>query len=153
MNIHSTASGRDFPIVAKLLGYFGVIPFVALALCLVAGVDLNAYGVENGVQLLLAYAAIIISFIGAVHWGIALNSAAESQARLYTYSVVPALLAWAWWFLSAKFALIGMAVTVVALYFIDRQWLKDIVPVAYLTMRLHLTIVVSLSLLLAAIAS
>ncbi len=151
MNKNSSALSHEFPVVARLLGYSGVIPFVALALCVATGIDLSTFGVNNVNQLLLAYAAIIISFIGAVHWGIALNSATH-KTRLYTYSVVPALVAWGWLFLAEKMALMGMAATVVAVYFIDRLWLKDCVPGGYLNMRLHLTIVVSLSLLVAALA-
>lgn len=139
----------SFPAVAKWLGYSGVIPFVVLALGIVSGINFDAYGISNATGKLLIYAAVIVSFIGAVHWGVALGVAREHQNALFLYSVLPALFAWLWTFLAVKLALLGMALTIAAMYFIDRQLLTRHVPPAYLTMRLHLTLVVGISLLLA----
>ena len=149
--MNSQSGSQAFPSVAKYLGYGGVIPFVVLAFSLVAGVDLSAYGLADATAKLLAYAAVIVSFIGAVHWGVALGISSEHQSRLFLYSVLPALFAWVWTFLPAGIALIGMSVTIFAMYFIDRQLLESHVPQGYLKMRLHLTVVVGLSLLLAAL--
>ena len=44
--------------------------------------------------MLLGYAAIILSFVGALHWGFAMSAPAANAPRLYTWSVVPALLGW-----------------------------------------------------------
>jgi len=125
--MNSQPGTQAFPSVAKLLGYGGAIPFVALAFALVAGVDLSAYGLADASSKLLAYAAVIISFIGAVHWGVALGIGAQHQSRLFLYSVLPALFAWVWTFLPAGIALIGMSVTIFAMYFIDRQLLASLV--------------------------
>ena len=108
-------------------------------------------GVPEPQAKLLGYGAVIISFIGAVHWGLALTSASSLRSKLFLYSVVPALVAWVWLFFSDRAGLIGMALTIIAMYFIDRKLLSTLVPPAYLRMRAHLTIIVSVSLLLAAI--
>ena len=64
---------------------------------------------------------------------------------------MPALAAWGWFFAAAKTALIGMALTIVVLFFVDRFLFPDLLPSGYLKMRLHLTIIVATCLLLASI--
>ena len=140
-----------FPAVAKALGYGGTIPFVVLAVCSVAGIELSAVGIDDIKGKLPGYGAVIISFIGAVHWGIAMQSAPAKQNTLFVYSVIPALVAWMWLFFNVRIALFGMAITIVAMLFIDRFLLAGIAPQGYLKMRVHLTVIVALCLLLAAI--
>lgn len=151
MNSQTSANTETFPVVALLLGYSGVIPFVALAVGIATGVDFNGWGVADAHSKLVGYAAVIVSFIGAVHWGVALQAPAGRQNQLFIYSVLPALAAWVWMFFTAKSALIGMALTIVALYFVDRGLLQGLVHDRYVKMRMHLTIIVALSLLVAAV--
>ena len=139
----------SFPLVGKWLGYGGVIPFVALALNNALGLDV--LNIADPTVKLLGYGAVIISFIGAVHWGVALQADRSRQTRLFIYSVLPALAAWGWFFAAAKTALIGMALTIVVLFFVDRFLFPDLLPSGYLKMRLHLTIIVATCLLLASI--
>ena len=138
-----------FPLIGKWLGYGGVIPFVALALSIALGFELEGLGIPDASGKLLAYGAVIISFIGAVHWGLAMHAERSRQTRLYVYSVVPALVAWAWYFVAVQIALFGMAATIVVMYFVDRFLLADLVPAGYLKIRLHLTIIVAFCLLIA----
>ncbi len=78
--------------LAYALGLGGLLPFVALAVALIVGVDIAPL---RPMTLLLAYAATILSFVGAVHWGIALaTDAADGRPLLLAGSVVPALVAW-----------------------------------------------------------
>ena len=146
-----TGGSSSFPSVAKWLGYGGVLPFVALALSIALGFDLSVLGVADATGKLLGYGAVIISFIGAVHWGLALHAERNRQTLLYVYSVVPALVAWGWLFVAAGSAMFGMALTLVVMFFADRFLLADLVPAGYLKMRMHLTIAVALCLLLASV--
>jgi hypothetical protein len=77
------------PAAAKLLGYAGAIPFVAGALASTpfAG-DLRPVGLT----LLLDYGAIILSFMGGVHWGAAMQRNDPGLGALGR-SVAPSLLA------------------------------------------------------------
>lgn len=80
--------------LAWLLGLGGLIPFAALAfLALTGDADTSRVAVDAQIH----YAAAILSFVGALHWGIALAaphmSAGRTTAALL-WSVVPAL--WAW---------------------------------------------------------
>jgi len=43
---------------------------------------------------LLLYAAIILSFMGAIHWGLGIANADDPSARLLVISVIPPLIAW-----------------------------------------------------------
>ncbi|WP_284282020.1 MULTISPECIES: DUF3429 domain-containing protein [Limnobacter] len=113
----------------ELLGYAGLIPFLGLA-----GIAAwfyhtpmaDLYGGYN-----LIYGACILSFLGAVHWGIAIAQAAQPEASYraglsdekfemlaFGWGVVPSLLAWvivafapdgyALWLLAATVALVGV---------------------------------------------
>jgi hypothetical protein len=56
----------------RRLGYAGLIPFVFLALCLwLIGPDLHPY-VALSMQ---SYGAVIVSFLGGIHWGVGFRNA------------------------------------------------------------------------------
>lgn len=79
--------------LATALGIAGLIPFAAgAALALVADDAAAARAA------LLAYGAVILSFLGAVHWGLALASGLADTRRAmhrFAISVLPSLLGWA----------------------------------------------------------
>lgn len=85
----------SLPSAALWLGVAGLIPFLAAAGMVLAGIEAWR-GVA--VHALVGYAATILSFLGAVHWGFALR-APEAEAwatgRRLALGVVPALIAWA----------------------------------------------------------
>lgn len=70
------------------LGVAGLIPFVAGLVGVVA--PRLAIGGPLG---LLVYGAVILSFMGGVHWGLAITVQPPRPAQL-VISVLPALLAW-----------------------------------------------------------
>ncbi len=73
------------------LGYGGLLPFALTAL----GTLLDPARRELWQQALLTYGAIILSFVGALHWAFAMGAGEERQARaLYLWSVMPALAGW-----------------------------------------------------------
>lgn len=77
---------------ARVLGLAGLIPFVALT------VALYAEGPRDRIALAqLAYGATIVSFIGALHWGLAMRERKldeTAQWRALGWGVVPSLVAW-----------------------------------------------------------
>ncbi|MCU0806941.1 MAG: DUF3429 domain-containing protein [Candidatus Contendobacter sp.] len=80
------------PAAALWLGGTGLIPFIAPVVALWLG---SPAWREPAWAVLHGYAAIILSFLGAVHWGAALRD--NDPGRLWQamgWSVVPALLAW-----------------------------------------------------------
>ena len=81
------------PRMVALLSYGGLIPFLALA----AASLLDPSRIGMWQQLSLNYGAVILSFVGALHWGFAMSLLGLSDARrsaALAWSVIPALLAW-----------------------------------------------------------
>jgi hypothetical protein len=81
------------PPAAAWLGGFGIIPFVVLSLAQTfAGEALK----ERLSFALLAYGAVILSFLGGIHWGlaIAVPQIDNTLWRRMTLSTVPALVGW-----------------------------------------------------------
>ena len=76
---------RPRPLIPHLLGWGGVIPFVGAALAKVFGDPLmSIYALNFGT----VYGAVIIGFLGAVHWGAAITT---KQNWRFIWSVLPAL--------------------------------------------------------------
>jgi glutaredoxin len=87
---HRAMQGQR-PAAGAWLGYLGLIPFaVALAGVLLTDGSTADYFAHQFV----AYGAVILSFVGAVHWGVALGGG-PAPARRMVVSVLPALAAWA----------------------------------------------------------
>lgn len=136
----------------RLLGTAGVVPFVALAvLTSVPG----PYEVV-GRFALVAYGAIILSFVGALHWAFAmLLEALSGRARTWhlVWSVVPALIGWVALLLPPVVSIILLLVGFGSQFIVDRQLAgRASLPAWYLPLRRGLTLTVSLTLLLALFA-
>lgn len=138
-----TASGapernpRRVPRPAAWLGGLGLVPFAAGA----AGTWLLADPRrEAALFLLAAYAAVILSFMGAVHWGLALREAGGPPARALGASVVPALLAWFALSIPPAAGLVVMAVGFAGVYVLDvRAVAAGMAPAWYPRLRVPLT--------------
>ena len=82
---------NDAPAPARLLGLGGLIPFTACA----AAVWTNIGWVQSeALSLQLGYAAVIVTFLGGVHWGRMLAKDAVVEWPLMIWSVTPSLIAW-----------------------------------------------------------
>ena len=105
---------------SRRLGYAGLLPFApALILFWIDSASLRA-ALENAV---LAYAAVILAFVGALHWhaGLHAASARESTGRL-VFSVLPALLAWVALLLEPAPGFALLIAGFLAAYGFDRRW-------------------------------
>lgn len=96
---------------ARLLGFGGLLPFVILAAATMMELH-TPFAPAHA--LLIGYGAVILSFVGALHWGAQLSadklSADKLSAGSFIWSVVPALIGWVALMLPAKlgaFCLIG----------------------------------------------
>lgn len=141
--------GAHPPRGVALLGYGGLLPFGALALLL--WLD----GARGALwwTALLAYGAVILSFVGALHWGfaMALPGLGEAQRQgLYGWSVVPALVAWPALVWGAPGAGVLLVAGCVAHWLQDRRLVAHpgaALPAWYLPLRTRLTLVASACLL------
>lgn len=139
------------PKLALLLGYAGLVPFVSGAL----GIWITPEGWRVMVlTALLDYAAVILAFMGAIHWGLAMraeNASEPAQLQL-GLSVVPPLLGWL--AISSGMPIsLALPLCLLAfggLYAADLRAVNlGLAPQWYPSLRRPLTIVVCLSLLLA----
>ena len=100
---------------------------------------------------MLAYGAVILSFMGGVHWGWAMAADEPSYARLGT-SVLPSLLGWVGLLVGGTLGFIILAVSFAALLWLDLQAIAEGRAAPwYRTLRWPLTLIVVASLLFAAI--
>ena len=134
------------PVAVAWLGYGGLIPFIGTAL--VCWLEPNHRSLW--LQMLLAYGAVILSFVGALHWGFAMThpaTAGQGASGLYIWSIVPSLLGWVALLVSPAF---GAALLIAGFLTHYRQDLRLArvltLPAWYLPLRLQLTVVACLCL-------
>lgn len=75
------------------LGYGGLLPFIGLVILSAA----DPQRAPAWSDALVGYGAVILSFVGALHWGLAMGLPAlapDLRRHAFMWSVVPALLAW-----------------------------------------------------------
>lgn len=149
----TTARDESIPASFLWLGGMGAIPFVAGALGMWFAPLIYRGPVLLG---LTGYAMVILSFVGALHWGVAMQATtvpAGPRAIAAIWSVVPALIASGSLFFEPKMGLLLMAATFVAQLAMDR-WLvgRFSIPRGFLAMRSALTAAVVVSLAAAAVA-
>lgn len=86
---------RSIPTVPLVLGLSGLVPFWALAFGLGA-TGLRPWDSAALDFALVTYAAVILSFLGGIRWGLAVARSEQQDAAVhYFISIVPALIAWA----------------------------------------------------------
>ncbi len=92
--IRQISSLRATPLAALVLGLGGLIPFVALT---ALAVWLPQFGYAYWLATLAQYGAVILSFVGALHWAYAVRGGDQGVRAWMSYgwSVVPALIGWA----------------------------------------------------------
>ena len=134
------------PTVVAWLGYGGLMPFLALA----AASWLDPAHSGTWVPGLLAYGAVILSFVGALHWAFAMTHPqlqGESNHAVYLWSVVPCLLGWAALMMVPKAGATLLIAGLLAHYRQDLRLAQVIeLPAWYLPMRQRLSVVACLCL-------
>jgi len=127
---------------ALLLGFGGLIPFVGLSsLCIFTS------GTHQQTLLfsLLAYGATIISFLGAIHWGLTMMESSPNSLRL-VWGVIPSLAAWLSLIFNTQMGLAIQCLMLWACFFIDCKTYPMFNLSAWLKMRFALTLIASVSL-------
>lgn len=143
--------------IAVMGGLLGLVPFWGLSL---AEVWASSEVVTAALKYLANYAALIITFVGAIWWGIALNApqglfGLASRGFLFGWSVVPCLLAWLLLMLDQQLALIGIAFLLVLQLVLDFifLWRAHLIARWFWLLRVVLTCGAVPALLLAATQS
>lgn len=150
-----TAEDRSVPLAAVWLGGFGVVPFLAFAALILIGPP-ELVGTAS--DALAAYGAIILSFLGGIHWGFATgdaHAARENGALLRRLSVsaLPSLVAWTALLAPREPGFVVLAGTFLLVLLVDiRAAGSNQAPAWYPSLRWPLTLLVVASLLVAALA-
>lgn len=138
---------------ATRLGHAGLIPFVLGALLVwVVNAEAHPYVVEG----LAGYAALIVSFLGGIHWGFGMKALGQPGGvplRPFAWGVVPSLLAWIGLTMPAYAGLVVLGVLLLLCYAVDRRAYPAAGLSAWLTLRFRLSAVAALSCFLAAAGS
>lgn len=141
-----TPHAAPYPKSTARLGYGGLLPFLVLP----AVAWLDPHHALWWLEALSAYGAVILTFVGALHWAFAMTLPELPPSRrtaLYIWSTLPALIAWPSLMLipaaACPLLIIGFVLHLVQ----DRRLvhIADL-PDWYLPLRLRLTTVASLAL-------
>jgi hypothetical protein len=131
--------------VTKFLGYAGLIPFLVFSL----GHWMTLPWVNDPSQILIAYAAVILSFMGAIHWGAAITNSDGQHSTHLIVSVLPALTAWSALLLPVSIAIVILLCGFILLLVYELVFARPQgLPCWYISMRIILTTVVSFCLMI-----
>ena len=138
---------------ARLLGHLGLLPFVlGAALVWVVNAEAHPYATLA----LSAFAAVVVSFLGGIHWGLAIDSPSREDngrfpARI-ALSVMPSLAGWVALLVPETFGLFILATAVAAMLWVDIWATRaGYAPSWYPKLRIPLTCVVLATLISGAI--
>lgn len=132
---------RRGPAAARCLGYAGLLPFLLALVVILLSPDF-------GVRMMLAYAAVILSFVGAIHWGLALVQR-DSGGLTFVASILPALLAWVALLVPPTAGLVMLSVGLLTWRVWEHVGRTPAVPFWFRRLRNHLTAGAVLALLAA----
>lgn len=146
-------SKTPVPSSAAWMGGLGAIPFIALA---GAMPFLDGATRPLVARALLTYGACILSFLGGIHWGLAISplhgtNPSNLAARLM-FSVTPSLVAWVALLIAGPAGLLLLAFAVVATLFADlRATRLGEAPLWYPRLRIPMSCAVVATLVLGTI--
>lgn len=127
-------------VAAKLLGASGLLPFVGLAaLIWHAGAGQAPWAAAA----LTAYGASIVSFLGAIHWGLTMRDAQGPRTAPLVWGVVPSLLGWAALLLPPSLGLSLLTMTLWTCFAVDRSAYRQQGLQHWIALRGWLTLVAS----------
>jgi hypothetical protein len=127
--------------IALRLGYLALLPFlIGAALVWIVREQVHPYVTAA----LSAYAAVVVAFIGGIHWGFGFREE-NAAPRLFVWGVVPALVAWVAVVMQPYAGLVVHGVMLLVCYLVDRKVYPAHGAARWLTLRFRLSVVASLS--------
>jgi hypothetical protein len=135
------------PAGAQALGFGGLVPFVAAAAAMMLLPDGGSR--DLAARILVGYGAVILSFLGGVHWGLVLRDRPAEAFRPLTMAVLPSLAGWATLLLPFEQAVAVQVACFAGFWLYEHRVLgATVLPAEYLALRRWLTLVVCASLVL-----
>jgi Protein of unknown function (DUF3429) len=139
MNIQGGAVSR-LNTTAEVVSYAGVAPFV---LCLLGVALLPNYGLRELAQrIAISYGAVVLAFVGAVHWGLALAGSMAWRPVRIAGSILPALLGATATLIGGQRGLALLVVGFGVFWLYEHRSVGAELPAPYLSLRRNLSLVV-----------
>jgi hypothetical protein len=138
--------------LAHRLGYAGLVPFVlgCVLIWLIGDRDLDQHAFVS--LALSAYAALVIAFLGGIHWGLSFARGLPGRQPL-VWGISAVLLGWLGVLMSPYAGLALHGGVLIACYVVDRRVYPQLGAADWLMLRFRLTLVAALSCFLAAAGS
>jgi hypothetical protein len=137
-------SNQQRPLLARGLGFAGLLPQVAVVLVLGSG---STWWHFSALSLGYAYAALILSFLGGMWWGLAAGQSDRAPAWVWLAAVVQSLIALATavpWAVGAPWpgpSLVVLGLALLASLLVDRQLVMiKLAPTWWMSLRVPLSI-------------
>ncbi len=132
----------------SLLTYFGILPFLIFTLAIITGFEQ-----EKAALFLRYYAAIIVSFISGIHFGIAIKDSQNKTLWLLATSNIIALIAWGSLLMYHDFsALFTLAICLFCLLIIDNKlYATRQIDSWFIKLRWHVTLIVAILLIISGV--
>ena len=129
----------------NLLGFAGLIPFLYAVISIIFNFPNSDYFIE----IAFVYGALILSFIGAIYWGISLQTYFSSVKikininYLFLWSILPSILGFVYFLIISKNAKILIMVGFIICQFVD-EFMNHykILPKWFIKLRRILTLIV-----------
>ena len=131
--------------IYQILGFLGFVPFLFIIfLCFYDELHINKY-----LKATIFYLFIIICFIGATYWGIAINLQ-KKNIKLLFFSVIPTIFIVFLYFLNIDLTikLLASIIFLNIIFIYEYTYLKNHIPVWYLKLRKKLNFLVTSSVLI-----
>lgn len=136
----ATAYQAPIPDTARLLSRLALVPFVGgMLLVWVVNAEAHPYATLA----LSSYAALMISFLGGVYWGIGLRQTAPAPS-LFIWGIVPSAVAWVAVMMPARAGLVVSGAMLLVSYSVDRKLYPVQGLQRWLTLRFRLSMVAAL---------
>ena len=113
------SDASSVPSAAAWLGGFGILPFVGLSFATTFASDALKAPLSFA---LMAYGATILSFLGGIHWGLAIGAVPQIDKTLWrriTLSILPSLVAWVALLTPSSIGFLILAGAFVAMLLVD----------------------------------
>ena len=118
---------------AEIVSYAGVAPFVLCLLGIALLPDYQAREIAQRID--ISYGAVVLAFIGAVHWGLALAGRMSWRPVRVGGAIVPALIGAAASTLGGQRGLALLVVGFGVFWLYEHRVVGDELPPAYLSLR------------------
>jgi hypothetical protein len=141
--------------IAWFLAIAGAVPFIAATAALYLSSSSSVR--VPAIAALVTYAAVILSFLGGIEWGLAIRDETGTESTRVIalgLSVVPSLAAWAVLWLDGPKWQVGTALAIFVVVWVADQWMagKGLLPAWFIDLRTAVSALVALILAVALFA-